>query len=750
MRSPFLIVAIISLLGTGIGLYVFRPWVTATPPWEKTVSLWMFVAIALGCWTIWNPPEFPSGWSIAAITSAASFAAAFLGTWAFRVNSEWIEHEGFPLHLRPLAHTGLQSQRYRWINRECFFQGCALIWVHFLQSSAKLYWPLAAAGLGFLAFALCVQLISVRRALLRRVRVPKPLSLASCRWDVFFSYSSANANIVRRVAERLVAAGGRPWFAEHMIHFAGRDRFQNMIDAGIDGSAAGLLFTNHAYAASEHCERELVRLRPAQGLGKPALEIRMPNEPLLRIKHGMRLKGVPFVDFVSSDQVLVEIRRFLTDQQVILAAHDDRPATASPAIEPTKFVTQRGTLMLNPGSLHSRDKAAASLAPQVVLRSPVMQGRFGRCAAAFTLQLADSDQFQLESFDRRFRRKDDVSLDQRFRKLLDHPKLPAGVSDRWLLESGRDWMMLICAIKGVDCRGVHLRWQWGRPHLMLTYWQRDRWVRRYFLRIPDSGLMLDARFRLWGTYREYCRYAEQMDDIVGTCEWKPVPGAKMERTVHLEEPTCSSAEVTLDLQMSDANALLVKAFSIADMATTRAEMQHACALLKKAVAMEPRHPDAWNEYGFVLARLGDWQGSLMATSRACTLQPDNPKFQVAYASRKLKSLLETADEEAIDDEVRELRVLSDQLLGQFPHYPSIHALQADLVALQHGDRQSEWEAVLSRFAAAYYQRSRMQSGVPMSEARLASAMINATNQTLLCATLSCWRQRMTKTERLRQ
>src|SRR5262249_327027 len=97
-------------------------------------------------------------------------------------------------------------------------------------------------------------------------------------WDVFVSYQSADANLVRAIIERLMAGGLRVWFAEDRVLLANYEAFAGEIGNGIRHTAYAVLFTTPKYAASDWCAKEegWVRERlPANRI----LEIRLrPNK----------------------------------------------------------------------------------------------------------------------------------------------------------------------------------------------------------------------------------------------------------------------------------------------------------------------------------------------------------------------------------------------------------------------------------------------------------------------------------------
>ncbi len=76
-------------------------------------------------------------------------------------------------------------------------------------------------------------------------------------YDVFISYKSKDANIVRRVVDVLKANGLKVWFAEWNILLVNYEDFQNEIEEGIERSNSALIFTNQDWFDSEHCNFEM-------------------------------------------------------------------------------------------------------------------------------------------------------------------------------------------------------------------------------------------------------------------------------------------------------------------------------------------------------------------------------------------------------------------------------------------------------------------------------------------------------------
>ena len=88
-----------------------------------------------------------------------------------------------------------------------------------------------------------------------------PLLTKRRKWDFFFSYKSENANEVRRIAERVMAAGYRVWFAEYEVLLKSYEKFEPLIRRGAKRCDFAILFTTEKFARSQHCATEVIWLK---------------------------------------------------------------------------------------------------------------------------------------------------------------------------------------------------------------------------------------------------------------------------------------------------------------------------------------------------------------------------------------------------------------------------------------------------------------------------------------------------------
>jgi hypothetical protein len=307
-------------------------------------------------------------------------------------------------------------------------------------------------------------------------------------FDVFLSYKSEDAELVRQVADALIAGGLKVWFAEYLILLVDRDRFQDAIDDGLRRSRFGVLFTNDRYAQSDHCRYELTQLLLPEycGAGR-LLEVRVRDEPLLRAHHP-GLSGCPWLQFRGD---VGELLRFI---QQHTALPGDWPAPpAQEATVPALFQDPAVgyTLDVTGWTLVSRGRAA--FLGQTV--GPKFQREFGDYKAVWNLVIGSP-----------------VVAPRRFRE--GQP-----IDDRECFDVTVAFAQkYLAAQPGAKCAGVHLFFLGGLSHFVVTYWRNGYWGRRYSIILTDAETNVSTEFAfafaLYGPFDAYCRRVPFMDRVV--------------------------------------------------------------------------------------------------------------------------------------------------------------------------------------------------------------------------------------------
>jgi hypothetical protein len=74
---------------------------------------------------------------------------------------------------------------------------------------------------------------------------------------VFLSYKSEDSNLVRQVAEQLIACGLDVWFNEYRILVGEYENFQHGIDEGVQRATHAVVFTNNRWSDAKWCRYEM-------------------------------------------------------------------------------------------------------------------------------------------------------------------------------------------------------------------------------------------------------------------------------------------------------------------------------------------------------------------------------------------------------------------------------------------------------------------------------------------------------------
>jgi hypothetical protein len=150
-------------------------------------------------------------------------------------------------------------------------------------------------------------------------------------FDLFLSYRSTDAEVVRLICEQLIASGSNPWFAEYLIQLANRPQFFDAIVSGIQSSKAGLAFTHDDYL-TQHTHDEMSRLQAKLGAGQ-IREVRMPRHPQLYThfpaQESCRSIELPRRLIPGNTSYINQVLQFITNEFAL-------PAARVPTLPPAK------------------------------------------------------------------------------------------------------------------------------------------------------------------------------------------------------------------------------------------------------------------------------------------------------------------------------------------------------------------------------------------------------------------------------
>lgn len=308
-------------------------------------------------------------------------------------------------------------------------------------------------------------------------------------FDLFISYKSHDVDLVRPIADRLIASGLGVWFAEYQILLQDRDKFGQAILDGIDNSAFGLAFTNNRYIDSCHCQFEIERLLVRQGPAR-ILEVKIPEEDRPHQRYPALGASPGEAARTRSDML-----RFISDVTGFAVAPEPFPAAG---VKRETFYT------------------AACLGRPV---------RLNTTGWRLTKRGQRDDEGSTQGLEFKFQ-----GLYPLFVNLYSGPEtsIPGqrqdqDIDDRRMYDYLLEYAPRHLGRLQTKPKGVHLFFHKGLSQMALTYWMEHYWTRKYSLVIPNPVTRETAEFLLTfgfiGSFEEYCLHTSLMDDFARSLDW---------------------------------------------------------------------------------------------------------------------------------------------------------------------------------------------------------------------------------------
>jgi hypothetical protein len=325
--------------------------------------------------------------------------------------------------------------------------------------------------------------------------------LGSPLYDVFISYKSEDVVLARQIADSLLSAGRRVWFAEYQVLLHRRDRFSHAIQEGIANARFGIALTNDRWAASPHCRFEMEALLKAMGAGR-VLEIRVPREPMPHRQHPL-LAASPHLESADLRAILEFIGRTTGLRGSV------------PETSPEGAKRYRATAGGRPCSLAIAgwERQPSSRAAEGSLEGLALA--FAPAGGALAVNVGSGAEVSREG-----------------------QRLDQGIDDRKMFDALVAWAPTHVEKAHAKVRGVHLLFHSGLSQMALTYWTRphtvdgpagrmgvgDYWTRKVSLVIPSRAAGQSAEFVFTfgfrGTFADYCRHTHVMDAFARSLEWE--------------------------------------------------------------------------------------------------------------------------------------------------------------------------------------------------------------------------------------
>ncbi len=453
-------------------------------------------------------------------------------------------------------------------------------------------------------------------------------------YDFFISYKSEDIDIVRQVADRLLASKLEIWFAEYKVLLQARDQFQSAIDQGVCQSRYGIIFTNDRYVNSKYCRIELEGLLKPENCGVDRIiEIKLDNSPLPHNTY----PDLTHAHSITFEDNLAEVLHFIEDVTSLPLRRP--PELPLPSDEPFILRDERLGYQLSLAGWHMYTQGKLN---------PTFGGFWG---PAFQRQIGDGMSLRLyisagmAAVTRTTHKVQGLSAACVRRALkaaaqnLPNPILV--LDDRKCYEGAMDFAS---AYLDQQCKGVHLFFFGGMSQLALTYTASDGWKRRYSIVLVDPvsqlSIELAIAFKFVGSFTEYCHYTTYMDTLVKLLCVLPNQESAQEATFVIREPVATYEHSWAIKQLpppviAQANVLFEKAaraeggllrmfyWSSFKKIIGDRPYKQAIQLYEKVLKEEPDCAKVHCAFGILLARIGRNQEALQHFLTADELHPGN-------------------------------------------------------------------------------------------------------------------------------
>ena len=322
--------------------------------------------------------------------------------------------------------------------------------------------------------------------------------------QVFISYNSRNANKVRFVVDRLIAAGIKVWFAEYEVLSCNYDDFEHEIDdalqEAIRSSTHAIVFSSKGWRESHFCQAEwtgLVRRFGSNAVVQVEIDQAPSDDPVA--------KALGRAPIIYSDSEAIAVADAIVSK-LFPGGTESLPSQVLPSgpYGAGQFVFRYGQILV-PEGLGLR-RPNPRLGPVGREHEYRFSGSIRGVPAGFEISVNPFDPFKskgkvypIEDFGQEV-----ISNDRKAYKLLRH--------------HATEWTSTDDAHE----HGLHLYRHGGRGHIGLTFWRKGlyedrpyRWHRFYsfYVSDPETGRPVAITLEIWAltsspdlelAYREFC------------------------------------------------------------------------------------------------------------------------------------------------------------------------------------------------------------------------------------------------------
>lgn len=291
-------------------------------------------------------------------------------------------------------------------------------------------------------------------------------------FHVYLSYHFKDGPLVRRIAERLMAAGVRVWFFEYLTPPADYHRLARVMLEGIEQCACALLFTSQDYANSVWCEQDAIWIKQ-RFRSHPDRIFEVTLDPPFSVRTAFQL---------PANCEMVKWRRpasIETEKEsvdILMAALQPYTRVAAPRGPAWPWNTETAAYRARCAPVRIDTCGLRLDKWEIDAKSSGDQVRFiGQGEHPLTLDLRFSFALSQSDIDNIFPTQTDGMDDRRVYQRF------VAFAERHV----RDWTPLWAKLRQ---GGIHLAWANGRPQFAFTYCTGRAWVRRYFVILTDPAL----------------------------------------------------------------------------------------------------------------------------------------------------------------------------------------------------------------------------------------------------------------------
>lgn len=347
-------------------------------------------------------------------------------------------------------------------------------------------------------------------------------------YDFFISYKSENIDVVRPIAEILIANHFKVWFSEYSLdintYLSTEDALQRAVLTGISKSKYALCFTNEAYFASDRCRMELNGLFGHLNqehiiqvpLSVPAFYAqvslsRIEIDAIRELKE--KLKPSPCIEFESIAVTLQQIER-LADLEIDDPLQELRAKLSS---RRTHFSYNDNDFSIDFSGWHVRPRWAFAAANGDAA-GPRFERDFGHARLSGHILVGPQDKNLTRTLSPEYNSRNKTPDRLYYRRAAEFAQVV--IHGLWNRAFGN--------LRGQAIHGLHILFLLGRSQMAVTTFSNPKETvlfekggtinRLYSVVVPETSDDPDTEvaffFSFQGSFSAFCQCAPYMDKLV--------------------------------------------------------------------------------------------------------------------------------------------------------------------------------------------------------------------------------------------